>query len=45
MGDDRVAIPGIDDTIELASSDSEEDGIALGNAPGARGASHAFPRT
>ena len=25
------------DTIHLASSDSEENGIALGNAPGARG--------
>ena len=37
MGNDRVPIPGIDDTIELASSDSEENGIALGNAPGARG--------
>ena len=37
MGAGRLTIPGIDDTIELASSDSEENGIALGNAPGARG--------
>ena len=43
MGADRLTIPGIDDTIELASSDSEENGIALGNAPGARGEQSTWP--
>lgn len=36
---------GDEDTIIIASSDSEEQGIALGNAPGARGASHVVSPT
>jgi hypothetical protein len=37
MGAHRLAIPGIDDTTEFAISDSEENGIALGNASDAGG--------